>query len=295
MDARVRRRYALVALVAAVAVALVVVVATYGTPSPSGGGGTTRTSPLAFTFAANSSAEVQTLLTTLRPYVLPGDAFDLVSGSPEGVPLSLTNLNRWAAELRSAYPSNAIYAHTAGVANYATVAAGVSSDFAGVLYDYEPGFEPEFTYNFTQTLSDFANVSAIARAHGIESVGYPIGRPILGNGTGGIRWDYAALAGEMDQLVVQSQTYCHAGMSAFADAVETVQAQYAAEDLPAVPEFQVTIGNATTSLPNGVTSSTGIACADALVARGLPSVYVWWDEGGVAELVQFLAVLESSS
>jgi hypothetical protein len=285
-------RHRLLIIVGAIVVVVLVIllvgvtVDNWGRPAPSAL--PTPLPTLAITFDANTSAEVTTLLTTIRPYVLPGDSFDLVSGSPESSPLSVTNVNHWAAELRETFPSATIYAHTAGISNYGTLSAGVRGNVTGVLYDYEPTFEPEFTYNFSSTLSNFQNVSAAARAAGVESVGYPIGRPILGAEVEDYRWNYAVLAGAVDRLVIQTQYYCKVGPTTFATAVSTVLDQYAAADVSPAPTFQVTIGNATTSLPNGVTAAPAYDCAQELTSLGLHTLYVWWDEGAASELVQFL-------
>lgn len=257
----------------------------WGAPAPSG---PPALPSLSITFAANSSAEVETLLTTLRPYVEPGDAFDLVSGSPASSPLNVANLDRWAAELRSAFPGDAVYAHTAGVAHFGEVAAGVGPNVSGIYYDYEPGFEPEFTFNFSQTLAHFANVTAIAHTYGVLSIGYPTGRPVLDSSLAAYDWNYATLAGSVDRLVVQTQTYCKEGAPSYAAALEQLLGQYDGAGRTDRPNVQITIGNATTSLPNGVTAAPAYDCAAQLAPLGWHTVYLWWDLGAVGELTEFL-------
>jgi len=294
VGAPTRARHRLAYLLTAVAVVLVAIlvvgVTVFGwwRPAPSAPPPAPLPS-LDITFAANSTEEVESLLTTVRPYIEPGDSFDLVSGSPENSTLSVPNVNRWAAELRDAFPGHPIYAHTAGLTHYAEMAAGVGTNVSGILYDYEPGFEPEFTFNFTATLSNFRNVSEIAQAYGVASVGYPVGRPILEPNLAVYGWNYATLAGTVDALTVQTQTYCKAGASTYAEALSTVLGQYATEGLPSLPEFQITIGNATTTLPNGVTAGPAYDCAAELAPLGLHSLYLWWNEGALPDLLTFLA------
>ena len=250
--------------------------------------GQSSPSSLSITFAADSNLEVNFLLTTARFYVESGDSFDLVSGSPENSSLGVRNIDNEAQELHSAYPQDTVYAHTAGIAHYSSMAAGVGSDVSGILYDYEPGFEPEFTYNFTRTVLSFENATVEAHAHGLLSVGYPIGRVLLDRAYLQYDWNYATLALAVDRLVVQTQTYCVQGASTFATAISAALDEYKAAGLTTVPTFQVTIGNATTQLPNGVTATPAFDCAQDLSTYGLHSLYVWFDEGGESNVIEFL-------
>ncbi len=283
---------ALLVGIVALAVVAAVVLATVGLASqsspPATGSGFAPLPHLAITFAANSSSEVRFLLTSARPYLEPGDSFDLVSGSPENSTLSVSNLQRWSEELRAAYPWATISFHTAGVGNLGGVAPAAIGNASGVLYDYEPGFEPEFSFNFTATLANFQNATAIAHANGVRSIGYPIGRMLLDPALQKYDWNYATLAGTVDQLIVQTQTYCAQGVPRFAEATGLVLAQFKAANLTSVPTFQVTIGNATTALPNGVTAVPAYDCAAQLTGAGLSTLYLWWDIGGESNLLAFL-------
>jgi len=282
----------LVAASVAVAVSLVLVIG-YGVLGWGSSGASTPpplrpASGLSITFAANSEAEVNFLLTTARPYIASNDSFDLVSGSPENSSLSVSNVNHEAQELHAAYPSLTIYAHTAGIDHYSEMTAGLGSGISGVLYDYEPGFEPEFTLNFSQTIANFENATALAHAHGLQSVGYPIGRLLLNRTDQQYGWNYATLSLAVDQMVLQVQTYCVQGPSTYSTAVETALGQYRTADLSTVPTFQITIGNATTRLPNGVTATPAFDCAQQLSYLGLHSLYLWWDQGGESNVIAFL-------
>jgi hypothetical protein len=288
-----RLRNAIIVAVS-VAVGVVVVVAVGITVfgwGVSGASPSTPTGPvsnLSITFAADSDAEVNFLLDQARAYISPGDSFDLVSGSPEDSGPRVSNVINEAQELSAAFPGRTIYSHTAGIANYRTMASGIGSKVAGVFYDYEPGFEPEFTLNFTQTVSSFENVTSVAHQYNLQSVGYPIGRALLESDLQQYHWNYAALAQTVDQLVIQIQTFCVQGPSIFSKAIATALGQYQAAHLSTVPTFQITIGNSTTHLPNGVTAPQAYACYQKLGTYGLHTLYLWWDQGGESNLIAFL-------
>jgi len=243
---------------------------------------------LNITFAANSTAEVESLITTDQPYIRAGDSFDLDSGSPSNLSLNLTAINYWASLLHAAYPKTAIYAHTSGLAHFATLAAGVNRDISAIYYDYEPGYEPEFTRNFTQTVADFVNATIIAHAHGLQSVGYPFGRPIDNPGWTKYHWDFGKLAEVVDQLVVQTQRYCQDNTSDFQTATSIVLGQYAADHVAGSPIFQVTLGINATVTPNQVDPQQAYACARVLTNDGLRSLFLWWGPGDNSGVVQFL-------
>lgn len=243
---------------------------------------------LDITFAANSTAEVTSLITTDKPYIEAGDSFDLDSGSPSTMPLNVTAINYWASLLRATYPDAAIYAHTSGLAHYTTLAEEASANISGIYYDYEPRYEPEFTWNFTQTLSEFANVTAIAHAHHLLSIGYPTGRPLAKAKFQSYQWDYGTLAGTVDQLVVQTQVYCHDRTAAFENAVRILLDQYAIAGVAASPTVQVTIGNNSTLTPNQVSPHQAYECAQVLTNHGLHTLYLWWGPSDNVGVLHFL-------
>ena len=285
-----RRMAAFGLTVAVVALLLGQSAGTSPSPSPNAAVSTAVASLPRFsiTFAANSTAEVTSLVTTDKPYIRSGDSFDLDSGSPSKLPLNVTAINYWASLLRAAYPKAVIYAHTSGLAHLATLAAGVSKNISGVYYDYEPRYEPEFTTNFTQTLAEFANATVIAHTFGLESVGYPFGRPIAVKNWTQYDWDYGKLAKTVDQLVIQTQRYCRGGISKFQNAVSIVLGEYAADGVNGTPIFQITIGNNTTLTPNEVDPLQAYNCTQVLKDEGLRSLYLWWGPSDNAGVVQFL-------
>ncbi|MGI0070471.1 MAG: hypothetical protein ACRECT_00080 [Thermoplasmata archaeon] len=186
-------------------IVLVVLVVGSGAPAhltatESGGAAATSATALphlAIIFAANSTAEVRALIGDHR-YIQPGDAFDLDSGSPSNVALSVSHIDQWARMLHAAYPGAMIYAHTSGIAHYTTLAKRAGPDVSGVYYDYEP----EVTANFTPTLAEFTKITAIAHRYGLESIGYPTGQPILSTSYRSDDGQFPQLSAAVDQLVI---------------------------------------------------------------------------------------------
>jgi hypothetical protein len=244
--------------------------------------------PISIEFAANSSAEVNSLIHQDPSYIGPGDSFDLVSGMPASRNLDVSELNHWASELRAAFPTARIFAHTAGVGHFTTLAREASSAFSGILYDYEPGYETEFTLNFTRTVSEFENVTAVAHARGLLSVGYPTGQPLSNPHDASYGWDYGTLAGTVDLLEIQSQSLCQKGTSAFRTGVSTVLSEYAASSASGSPTFQVTLGINSSLTPNQVSPTRAYGCTAVLTNDGLRSLYVWWGPGSNSQLLSFL-------
>jgi hypothetical protein len=251
--------------------------------------------PITITFAANSSAEVNSLIRQDASYIGAGDSFDLVSGMPESRSLDVGELNHWASELRAAFPTARVFAHTAGLSHFTTLAREASSEFSGILYDYEPGYEPEFTLNFTRTLSEFENATAVAHARGLLSVGYPTGQPLSNPHDASYGWNYGALAGTVDVLDVQSQSLCRKGAAAFATGVSTVLSQYAASSASGAPTFQVTLGINASLTPNQVSPTRAYGCTAVLTDAGLRTLYVWWGPGANSQLITFLRDLGRTS
>ena len=271
-------------------------------PWPPGGGGgvppngttnnTTGPPPANFfniTFAATDGQEVQTLLTNVSPYILPGDSFDVLAGNDGNITSSVRNVDRGSSDLHAAFPDAKIFVHTSGILSYSELAPHMDANITGMSYDYEPGYEPEFTFNFSKTVDNFANVSRIAHEYGLESVGYPTGIPLLSAYLDTYDWDYGKLGRTVDQLFIQTQLFCQLSPTDYARVVSVVLDQYAAAGVFARPYFQISIGNATTDLPHGVTAPTAYACAQQLESLGVHTLYLWWDEGGLPDLLQFLS------
>ena len=239
------------------------------------------------TFAANSTAEVEELIAD-HGYIGPGDSFDLVSGNPQrSDPINVSSINAWATMLRATYPGAAIYAHTAGLANYALLAEGATTTISGLFYDYEPGYETEFTTNFTRTLANFENATKIAHAHGFESIAYPTGKG-LADYPGYSEWDYAEVAAEVDGEVIQSQRYCEFGTASFAANVSAGLREFVASEGIRLPTFQITIGPRTNGTGWAVRPAAAYDCARVLAEDDQHTLYLWWNPSANADVLEFL-------
>ena len=88
--------------------------------------------PLAITFAAATSAEVEFLISSVRPYIERGDSFDIVSGSPENLSrgASVGTIDGWAQQLHAAKRQTA---HGPQLLLELTRQAGIKAKVAGVV------------------------------------------------------------------------------------------------------------------------------------------------------------------
>jgi len=244
------------------------------------------------TFVVSGQPEVESLLTKLKPYIHRGDVFDLLAGGKTDP--SVRGVDKWAEELHAAYPWATIYVHVSGISRYRDVAKSVGPDIAGVTYDYEAHYEPEFSYNFEATEKNFRTVADIATEYGIQSVGYPTGIPLLKAYLSQYDWNYATLARIVDVLDIQTQLFCQKSPTDYARAVSVVLAQYAAAGRSGSATFQITIGGTESTLPHAVSAAVGFACAQELESLGVHTLYVWWQENSLSSVAQFLKDLSNA-
>ncbi len=252
--------------------------------------------PLSFhiTFVVTGSDELHSLQTVLGSYLEPGDSFDLLVSGNQNPSHAANVVNHWASELHSVYPNDSITAHVSGIARYAAIAPLLGPNIMGLLYDYEPGYEPEFTFNFTRTVEHFVDVTTIAHTYGIESVGYPTGQPLHKSFLQEYGWNYAILGSVVDRLIIQTQAFCQLSPGDYARALGVVLDQYAAAGMDLLPTFQITIGNSTSDLPHSVNADQAYACAQQQAALGSHSLFIWWDQGALSNLIEFLVDLGRS-
>ena len=239
-----------------------------------------------------NSAGLGAALTTLKPHLRAKDRFMLVSGNTDGE-IDVAWLNEAALELRSVYQTAPIYAATSGLKNIGAAAQGVSNLFTAVVYIYEPNFpnQPEFSWDFETTLSRFDDVGKQVRKNGFRAVGKPTGRPILQSNLQSYNWNYGRLAESVDELFVQTQTYCKDGPSAFASALDTLSEQFQGHAKTSwVP--QVTIDP---DAPNGTTVTQARACLEEAKRRGRSGAVLWWSPNFVDKAVAFIASLNADA
>ncbi len=243
--------------------------------------------------------------TTLRPHLGSNDSFMVVSGNAEGEVDTLW-LNRAAARLEQTYPEARIFAATSGLPNLAAAASGLGPIFEALVYVYEPNFpnQPEFSWDFGTTLRRFREAETQAREAGFRTIGKPTGRPILQNNLQRYAWDYGELAATVDELFIQTQTYCRESVAAFSEALDTLSQQYRTQHgtgygtqdsatrsaLPWVP--QVTVDP---DAPNGTPVARARACIRAAQDRGLLGAMLWWSPNYAAHAVDFLRLMNADA
>lgn len=228
-------------------------------------------------------------LTTLKPHLRREDRFMLVSGNNSGA-IDTPWLNRAALELRTAYPHTRLYVATSGLAKFKQAVLHAGELVEAVVYVYEPNFpnQPEFSWAFDETLARFSEASAEARRHGFRAVGKPTGRPLLQSNLANYRWNYGVLAGTVDELLIQTQTYCEDSVEVFTQAIDELATQYQAHGRTPPWFPQVTVDP---EAPNGTSVAQARACLTEARARGVRGAVLWWSPSSVGRTVAFMQAL----
>ena len=209
----------------------------------------------------------------------------LVSGNVDK-PLDTAWLGATVAELAADYPQRILLA-TAGLANVKQLAA-VKLPNAGLVYIYEPGFAnvPEFSWDASVTLGNLTRAAEFVHAHGLEMAFKPTGRPLFQTYLFKHGWDYGAFAEYADLLLVQTQTYCHAGT--FAGAAEKLGLECTRQ--LSKTYVQLTLDPAAR---NGVSPEAALSCAQTALKCGLAGITVWWSPRFTEQAAAFLKSLRS--
>lgn len=230
-------------------------------------------------------------LTTLEPHLRADDRFMIVSGNTTGQ-IDTAWVNEAALELRRTYPGAPIYAATSGLDNVTKAAQNVVRTVDALVYVYEPNFpnQPEFSWDFDTTLTRFQGARLRALGGGFRTIGKPTGRPLLQASLQDYAWDYGRLATTVDELFIQTQTYCKESPAVFAGALDAVLEQYGAEATrPWVPQVTIDPG-----APNGTSVQQAQACLAEARARGISGATLWWSPPFVGRAASFIAALNLS-
>lgn len=232
---------------------------------------------------------LEVVRTGLRPYIRPGDIFLLVSGNNNRW-IDVTWLNTTAATLKDLYPNTVIMAGTSGLANVSSAASGVRAPIEAVAYVYEPNFpnEPEFTWDFSVTSANFDQATQLVHSRGLLSVGKPTGRPILQAALQKHNWNYGILGQRVDQMIIQTQTYCKKSPQAFEAAIDKVLSQY--QEAGATGRWFPLV-SVDPRAPNGVPIQRALDCANAIKGRGLTGFLMWWSPRHADVAIQLLQSL----
>lgn len=212
--------------------------------------------------------------TTLNPHLRADDRFMIVSGNATGT-FNATWVEDVAKSLRATYPKQKVYAATSGLTNIQSAANANLQEVDGIIYIYEPNFpnQFEFSWEFAHTLRQFNYVSELIRSQGLVAIGKPTGRPLLQRDLSAYNWNYGELASSVDELFVQTQTYCSSSSALFSEAMSALLRQDRSVAAPKQWIPQVTIDP---NSPNGTTAERAKTCLDVARAQGVEGAVLWW-------------------
>jgi hypothetical protein len=234
---------------------------------------------------AYNSAQVFLIGDRIASRLRPGDAVALVNGNG-GHPFEAEQLRLWVGQLAPRLPQGVTLAHhTSGLANVQTSASSSPAECSSLLYDYEPNFEPEFSWDFSSCLTNFRRFADISRGADRIAVGYPTGRAILENGLQAYQWDYGQLRACVDRLIVQTQHWAHVSADVWSSALSKLQVQYEARGFSADQLFpQVSIGGG----PNSVDEPVARGVLEEAQRRNVAGIYIWWSPEAISGLESLL-------
>ncbi|MCI4323797.1 MAG: hypothetical protein L3K03_07265 [Thermoplasmata archaeon] len=247
----------------------------------------TRSIPISL--AAYNDAMVEAIAGAVRPWVRTGDEVDLVSGNHDN-PLSLANLGRWCERLVPQLPTGTLFAaHTSGLDNAATLADQAPAAVRSILLDYEPNFDPAFTWEFPPTLAHLDQFSARCRGRGRRAIAYPTGRAIQEGPLQHFGWDYAEIAGHVDDVYPQTQHWASLGAASWASALSKLRAQHSRRGIdPRSLVVQLTIGDG----GNAILADPAVNRFREARDLGIRRLFVWWSPPFLDELSRFLTRLD---
>jgi len=205
-------------------------------------------------------------------------------------PLSVPNVNRWYSTLSSVLPEGVQFAaHTSGLANVAALADGTLPAIRSILLDYEPNFDPQFTWDLAPTLSHLDQFAAACRAKGRRAVAYPTGRAIQEKPLLPYGWDYAEFLSHVDDVYPQTQHWASLGAGPWASAVQTLRNQRTRRGLDPRPIVaQITIGQGGNAIP----SDAGVDRYREVAVGGLRRLYLWWSPPVQDDFAKFLGAID---
>lgn len=219
------------------------------------------------------------------PYIKPGDVLLVVSGNFNT--LNLPWINEAIATLREKYPNNPIFVGTGGLRNVSLIVENITQPLDGIVYIYEPNlpYGPEFTWDFEKTAANLKKAADIAHKQILPVAAKPTGRPILQAGLQKYNWDYGVLAGHVDVMFVQTQTYCKKGPDAFEKAIDKLKTQFEVSNSPTAwfPEISLD-----PEAPNGVPVSRALQCLQIAQSRGVKGILMWWSPKYKGAALEFL-------
>ena len=232
-----------------------------------------------------------------KSFISAGDEFYIAMGVKPPTDTTISELQVWVRNLRKTFQHNKIISSTSGLLNLDSLGEMISrnayldSNIYCLSYDYEPGFEPEFSWDLDSTLMALDSAREIAHEHGKQLMTAIIARSLLAdwnppgtdyNPTGEL-WNYDSIKAHVDILEVQTQGFAHyglthnEGLSLYGEALDTLVAEL--HGTAFAP--QLTFG--TTS--NGISAQNVYDALNETYKKGIDQV-VLWQVAGAQEYMQ---------
>ena len=235
----------------------------------------------------------------LKPYLRDGDMI-AVSHANGNKAVNMDVLNGRLEDLHHGLEGiKAEYSVlTAGYDNIKTIASSLDiSRASSIMYDYEPGYEPEFSDDYAATLANFQHSAAMIRRYGFKAAAAPFGDP-LWNESFYPKWDFGKLAHTQDFMDVQLQPKLKSDyqnsnkhIPQYKSAADKLKTQLAAANT-SVPVFgQVSIGDP--AVGNYVTPAYAEEARKVLLDHHFAGVAVWWTPPFVHDVLAFLQLFRT--
>jgi hypothetical protein len=257
-------------------------------PSPSG-----PLVPLVIAPQSLNDTMVSFMEGSLAQHLRSADTIMLSSGASDtGTAANPDQLATWQAELGPRLPAGVSFeARTSGLVNVERLSGNLSHAFRGIVYDYEPGFEPEFSTNFTAAQQAFQNFSRIAHAGGFRAFGYPYSAPLWSSAYQDDRWNYGTLYATtgIDADQIQLQGAAHQSGTIWQSAIQSLVAEYRAYGFPpSAISVQLTLAAGD---PNNISVDAAASDYEYAVANGVGQVILWWNAASEGALLSLLGMI----
>jgi hypothetical protein len=242
------------------------------------------------TFMADGSTVLDDLIKPpLSTLLKSGYTIDITSGQ-DNTAIDVSKLLADAAKVNAALPNINISAHTSGLSNIQTLCSATLPAYLNdISYDYEKGYEPEYTTNFTDTIANFQKF--VGFTHGVNKLafGYPTGSQIehiiLHH------WDYGELANICDGLNVQTQQAAAGGLSDFQKHVNDLISQFKGVNAP-IDKLAVQFSLASSDQNHVVSEAVAVQEWQWAVQQGISRFYIQFNDSTVNDVVSFLQAIQ---
>lgn len=218
----------------------------------------------------------------LAPYMRPGDAWELVT-NPVG-PRFEVRYHRVLARLHRRYPRIRILVLTSGIHDLLLLAPMTPRYVEWLGDDFEPGYEPEFSWNLKVMALEFRVATRHLKVYHKRLFVAPVGRHLFQPTLGPRLWH--RLSTDYSWVMPQTQHLAHRPR-AFLSTVRAIR-----RGLPRRIRFwpEVTVGDPhrQRDVPNGMPPARLARVLHHLPALGIRGVFIWHTPSSVQDTVSLL-------